>query len=82
MSLHSYEVSRELARDDPPFSALIMAAMRKADTKNSQRLQMAFPEIFRELQLRYDSPGGLLPGERTEPGNDRRRQEDAGPTSD
>ena len=29
MSLHSYEVSKELMKDDPPFSALIMAAMIK-----------------------------------------------------
>jgi hypothetical protein len=63
MSLHSYQQSRELLRDDPPFSALIMAAMRKADTINSLRLKSAFPAIAAELQARYDAPGGLLPGE-------------------
>jgi hypothetical protein len=63
MSLHSYEVSLELAKDDPPFSALIMAAMRKADTQNIARLRLAFPEICSELDERYWTPGGLIASE-------------------
>lgn len=63
MSLFDYQVSKQLALQDPPFGALIMAAMRKADTGNAALLQTAFPELHRELTLRYDAPGGQLPGE-------------------
>ena len=63
MSLHSYERSRELAARDEPFSAYIMAAMRKADTGNSRRLRAAFPEIDQELYERYWCPGGLTVAE-------------------
>ena len=63
MSLYDYEKSKEISRDDPPFAALIMSAMRKADTTNAMRLRCVFPDICDELQMRYDSPGGLLSGE-------------------
>lgn len=63
MSLHSYHVSRGLSAYDPPFSALIFAAMRKADTGNQLKLMMAFPELWTELALRYDAPGGAIDGE-------------------
>jgi hypothetical protein len=63
MSLHSYQVSLELMREDPPFSAFIMAAMRKADSDNIIKLQLAFPEIWDELTERYWTPGGLIASE-------------------
>lgn len=63
MSLQAYEASRKLAVDDHPFYALIMAAMRKADTLNADRLRRAFPEVWDELQARYDAPGGRLEGD-------------------
>ena len=63
MSLHSYEESLEISKGDPPFSALIMAAMRKADTSNTTKLQLAFPEIWEELMERYWTPGGLVASE-------------------
>lgn len=46
---------------DRPFVAIIMAAMRKADTDNLELLVNAFPQVFTELQQRYNSPGGWLP---------------------
>jgi hypothetical protein len=49
--------------EDHPFSALIMAAMRKADTNNAMRLRRAFPEIDQELYERYWCPGGLTVAE-------------------
>ena len=68
MSHHEYQVSKTLADDDSiPFYALIMAAMRRADTKNTERLSQAFPEVWDELRRRYHSPGGLLDGERCTP---------------
>jgi hypothetical protein len=63
MSLHSYQVSRALSRVDRPFSAYIMAAMRKADPDNLAKLQAAFPEIWAELDARYNAPLGFLDGE-------------------
>lgn len=46
-----------------PFYALIMAAMRQADTANAERLRHMFPVVWDELQARYHAPGGLLPGD-------------------
>lgn len=61
MSLHGYHYSVKLAALDSPFEALIMAAMRKADSDNATRLQRAFPLLWRELKLRYDAPLGIIP---------------------
>lgn len=63
MSLYDYSASVELAAADHPFYGLIMAAMRQADTVNLALLTTAFPETWRELEQRYNAPGGLLPSE-------------------
>jgi hypothetical protein len=63
MSLYDYRVSREITARDYPFAALIMAAMRQADTHNAAKLRQAFPHIHNELLARYYSLGGYLPGE-------------------
>lgn len=63
MTLHCYRVSAQIAARDEPFYALVMAAMRKADTDNAEILRQAFPEVHAELRARYDAPGGVLPGE-------------------
>jgi len=63
MSRHEYEESRRIYGEDPPFYALIMAAMRGADDVNEEKLRKAFPEVWAELKARYNAPGGLLPGE-------------------
>lgn len=60
---HAYEISKQLYSSDAPFYALIMAAMRGADTDNAVLLQIAFPEVWAELQARYNAPGGVLPQE-------------------
>jgi len=65
MSQHDYEVSKRIAYDYP-FYALIMAAMRQADTDNTARLRAAFPDVWAELQARYNAPGGVLPSDPTE----------------
>jgi hypothetical protein len=64
VSLFDYQASQELAAEDRPFYALIMAAMRQADTHNALLLRAAFPETWDELHLRYHSPGGILATER------------------
>lgn len=61
IGLHAYHVSQMIAKDDPPFFALISAAMQKADTDNLARLRFAFPEEWAELRKRYDASLGVLP---------------------
>jgi len=63
MNLYDYQVSQQISEGDPPFYALIMAAMRKADTFNMAKLQRAFPAVYAEVSARYNAPGGMLPGE-------------------
>lgn len=43
MSLYDYRVSQEIASHDYPVDALVMAAMRKADSSNLERLKLGFP---------------------------------------
>lgn len=66
MSYHEYMVSREIERRDFPFYSLIMAAMRKADDKNIEKLKYAWPDVWTELFQRYHAPGGFLEGEKGE----------------
>lgn len=61
MSLYDYKASLEIAVQNQPFYALIMAAMRQADTKNAHLLKMVFPHVHEELKARYNAPGGNLP---------------------
>lgn len=63
MSLYGYRESLVIASNDWGFYALIMAAMRKADSNNAQLLEWAWPEVWKELQARFNAPGGILPGE-------------------
>lgn len=60
MSMFDYKYSQSLSVDNPPFYALIMAAMRQADSANMVKLELAFPDIADELRRRYDAPGGIL----------------------
>ncbi len=66
MSRYEYEVSKVIAGHDHPFYALIMAAMRQADTGNLVALKRGFPRTYEELRARYNAPGGVAPrrGER------------------
>ena len=59
-SRYDYMKGRELEAEDTPFYALIQAAMRRADTGNLYKLQTAFPQVWIELQERYDTLGGFL----------------------
>lgn len=61
MSLYDYELSKKIAVRDEPFHALVMAAIRKADTGNLARLELAFPEVVDEFRRRYDAPLGVIP---------------------
>lgn len=61
MSLFDFDVSRQLHTEMVPFYALVMAAMRCADSTNQAKLRAAFPEVWAELDARYNAPGGRLP---------------------
>jgi hypothetical protein len=61
MSYHDYEMSKVIALQDYPFYALIMAAMRQADSDNALALAHIFPRTWDELKARYNALGGLLP---------------------
>jgi hypothetical protein len=63
LSLFEYRQSLEIHRANVGFYALIMAAMRQADTINSARLKFVFPEVHAEMQARYDAPDGILPSD-------------------
>ena len=64
MSHYDYKIAQQILASDPPFYALIQAAMRKADTDNLNALRLVFPGVHDELVARYNAPGGHLPGER------------------
>lgn len=63
MSRFDYEASKKISAEDPPFYALIMAAMHGADEENLRRLRLGFEDVWQELRARYDAPGGVLAGE-------------------
>jgi hypothetical protein len=64
LSHYDYEISKLISSHDHPFYALIMAAMRQADSDNMELLKRAFPAVHEELARRYNAPGGILPEER------------------
>lgn len=63
MSLYDYRESQEITKKDYGFYSLIMAAMRQADSINIICLRSTWPEIWNELQERYNTPGGKIKGE-------------------
>ena len=63
MSLYDYKMSQKIAAEDYPFYALIMTAMRQADSDNIDLLKFAFPDVWHELKDRYNAPGGFLNNE-------------------
>lgn len=63
LDLYAFQVGVGLTRRTPPFASLIFAALHGADSANARVLRAAFPRICGDGQLRYDAPGGLLPGE-------------------
>lgn len=60
---YDYEESKRIAAQDYSFHGMLMALMRKADSTNIELLKAAFPDVWAELDARYNAPGGLLPGE-------------------
>lgn len=65
--IEDYEWSKNPGVIDAPFYGLVMAAMRRADTDNAEKLRRAFPQVWDELQARYHAPGGIIPSDRDTP---------------
>jgi hypothetical protein len=63
MSLYDYKQSIVISSENYCFYALIMAAMRQADSDNVELLKMVFPGIWEELSKRYHAPGGIVEGD-------------------
>ncbi len=59
MSVIDYKQSLKIAANDYSFKGIIMAAMRKADSYNLERLKREWPEIWNELFRLYNTPGIL-----------------------
>ena len=47
----------------PDFYSIIMAAIRRADDINLEKLSIAFPKQVEELRVRYNAPGGFVSAE-------------------
>jgi hypothetical protein len=60
MSYYDYETGRKLEMTELPFYGIIQAAMRRADNENLEKLKGCFPEVWDDLQKRYNAPGGKL----------------------
>ena len=60
MSLYDYQMSKDICAGDYPFYAIIMAAMRQADTRNLEVLKTTWPDVYDEFIARYKAPGGVL----------------------
>ena len=67
MSHFDYQASKKIAMQDYPFNGLVMALMRQAGSGNLAKLKRAWPEVWAELDARYNAPGGLLDNERPVP---------------
>lgn len=63
VNLHDYRLSGQITASGASFHALLMAAMRCADSANGARLASVFPEEWEELQQRWLAPHGLLPSD-------------------
>lgn len=75
MSLYDYHLSLALEKQETPFYALIMAAMRQADTPNVEKLRDYWPEVWFELEARYHAPGGRIPADYEKRKEERRDSE-------
>lgn len=78
MSLRDYEISRKIGSQadwGEDFYALVMVLMRNADISNQAKLKAAWPDVWAELEERYNAPGGLLVGEKSLDGTMERRED-------
>lgn len=63
IGLFAYRESHRPELAAVPWHSLLCALMRGADSGNAARLREAFPDEWREMQARYDAPGGRIGAE-------------------
>ena len=63
LTLYDYLLSEAISAYRPSFYSLIAAAIRQADSDNLEKLANAWPDVVADFRLRYNAPGGTLPGE-------------------
>ena len=63
MSHYDYKSSIQVEMTGASFYGIIMAAMRRADDQNLDKLRASWPEVWDELRKRYHAPGGFINGE-------------------
>ena len=63
MSLYDYQIGLQITAQysDDEFYGIIQATMRLADTDNLEALKRSWPNVWKELQARYNAPEGKLP---------------------
>lgn len=61
VSLDEYQESLIINSKDYQFYALILAAMRQADSDNIELLKGAFPDVWDSFMVRYKEPFGVVP---------------------
>jgi hypothetical protein len=57
MSFHDFEIAKRLDVDGTPCTALLLAAMLRADPTTRERIGRAFPEVRDELEKRAPYAG-------------------------
>lgn len=63
MSHQEFEAALGVLRARPSFNALLMAAMRTAETADQIKLEKAFPATFKEMIARTNTADGRLPSD-------------------
>lgn len=58
--LHDYHCALQLRKFDPGFTALLICLALKADPENRRRLEIAFPGLIKEVDLRHNAGGGAI----------------------
>lgn len=59
MSNYDFNQSLKLIKCNPPFYSLLRAAMINADTENTRKLALAWPELWIDNHIRYNVPGAV-----------------------
>ena len=64
LDLPAYRTAVDIWSADPPFAALIAAALYRADDGNAALIRAVWPDIAATTQARYDATGGQIEGDR------------------
>ena len=63
MTVYDYKESLQVTKECYSFGAMLMALMRKADSKNMAKIEAVWPVEVAEFKARSLCRGGVLPEE-------------------